>query len=121
MADPLKIVTDVLRESIGAFAHEEANAVLYALKEAGFMLVPVEVSKAPDRIRWEDLKPGMVVRMRRSGVRRIEAIDPNRHGPDQQWSRVRWVRLDEGRYQGKTGHQTAAYFAREVTEVLSNG
>lgn len=100
------------------FDAEMARVALKAIRDAGVMLVPVTVVAAAPKLTWDALRAGMVVRMRRSGIRRITQIEPNRYGTDQQWATVHWMRLDEGRYRGKTGWQSAAYFARDVAEVI---
>lgn len=116
MADSLSVITAALRESVGAFAHEEAVVVLDALKQAGFMLVPTELVAAKPKVPRAELRAGMICRMKKGGIRRID--DPS-CGGNGNW--VKWTRIDEGQWQGRGGKTWAFSFADAVAEVLSHG
>lgn len=115
MADPLTL--DRLKARRILRRLEEAIPGLSDLVEGRALEVPVSTQPKAAKLTWADLKVGQVYRMKRGGLRRIDRIDPA-FGRAQRWSTVHWTRLDEGPYQGKTGRQTANYFAAASGGVL---
>lgn len=99
-------------------AKKQAYAAMSALRDAGYEIVRLRA--AAHVVRWNDLRPGMICEVKRGGIRRIEAIEPNQYGSEQKWALVRWVRVEDGPYNGRSGRQTAANFASRVTRILSS-
>lgn len=114
--DPRQIISDTLRQHHAATSDQIAGGIIEALKEAGIMMVPTELVNAAPKITRTDLRAGMVCRMKKGGLRRI---DDAACGGNGNW--VKWTRVDPGAYQGRGGRMWAVSFADAIAEVLSHG